>query len=210
MKILLIGSGGREHALAWKISASKHCEQLFIAPGNPGTGACGKNISIGTTDFKSLADFVYEEKITLVIVGPEEPLVKGIVDFFKADDRIKDVGIVGPSKAGAQLEGSKDFSKLFMKRHGIPTAEYETFTKETFSEGIAFLKTLKAPYVLKADGLAAGKGVVIPHDLETAEKELKDMLLDSRFGIASEKVVIEEFLPGIEISVFVLLFLYRL
>lgn len=203
MKILLLGSGGREHAMAWKIAQSKKCDQLFIAPGNGGTTAIGENVSIGVNEFDKQKDFVVTNDIDMVVVGPEVPLVNGIVDAFRADERTANIPVIGPSKQGAELEGSKDFAKGFMKRHNIPTAAYETFDGTTIEEGVAFLKTLKAPYVLKADGLAAGKGVLIVPTLEEAEKELRDML-GGMFGQASAKVVIEEFLSGIECSVFVL------
>lgn len=203
MKILLLGSGGREHAMAWKIAQSKKCDQLFIAPGNAGTTAIGENVSIGVNEFDKQKDFVVTNGIDMVVVGPEVPLVNGIVDAFRADERTANIPVIGPSKQGAELEGSKDFAKGFMKRHNIPTAAYETFDGTTIEEGVAFLKTLKAPYVLKADGLAAGKGVLIVPTLEEAEKELRDML-GGMFGQASAKVVIEEFLSGIECSVFVL------
>lgn len=203
MKILLLGSGGREHAMAWKIAQSKKCDQLFIAPGNAGTTAIGENVSIGVNEFNKQKDFVVANDIDMVVVGPEVPLVNGIVDAFRADERTANIPVIGPSKQGAELEGSKDFAKGFMKRHNIPTAAYETFDGTTIEEGVAFLKTLKAPYVLKADGLAAGKGVLIVPTLEEAEKELRDML-GGMFGQASAKVVIEEFLSGIECSVFVL------
>ena len=203
MKILLLGSGGREHAMAWKIAQSKKCDQLFIAPGNADTTAVGENVSIGVNEFDKQKDFVVANGIDMVVVGPEVPLVNGIVDAFRADDRTANIPVIGPSKQGAELEGSKDFAKGFMKRHNIPTAAYETFDGTTIEEGVAFLKTLKAPYVLKADGLAAGKGVLIVPTLEEAEKELRDML-GGMFGQASAKVVIEEFLSGVECSVFVL------
>lgn len=203
MKILLLGSGGREHAMAWKIAQSKKCDQLFIAPGNAGTTAIGENVSIGVNEFDKQKDFVVANDIDMVVVGPEVPLVNGIVDAFRADERTANIPVIGPSKQGAELEGSKDFAKGFMKRHNIPTAAYETFDGTTIEEGVAFLKTLKAPYVLKADGLAAGKGVLIVPTLEEAEKELRDML-GGMFGQASAKVVIEEFLSGIECSVFAL------
>ena len=203
MKILLLGSGGREHAMAWKIAQSKKCDQLFIAPGNAGTTAIGENVSIGVNEFDKQKDLVVANGIDMVVVGPEVPLVNGIVDAFRADERTANIPVIGPSKQGAELEGSKDFAKGFMKRHNIPTAAYETFDGTTIEEGVAFLKTLKAPYVLKADGLAAGKGVLIVPTLEEAEKELRDML-GGMFGQASAKVVIEEFLSGIECSVFVL------
>ncbi|WP_455541353.1 phosphoribosylamine--glycine ligase [Prevotella fusca] len=203
MRILLLGSGGREHALAWKIAQSAKCNKLFIAPGNAGMGAVGENIAIGVNDFDKLKEFVVEEKIDMVVVGPEDPLVNGIYDAFKEDTRTVSIPVIGPSKAGAVLEGSKDFAKAFMKRHNIPTAAYETFDGTTIEEGMRFLETLKAPYVLKADGLAAGKGVLILPTLEEAKKELREML-GGMFGNASAKVVIEEFLSGIECSVFVL------
>ena len=215
MKILLLGSGGREHALAWKISQSKKCEKLFVAPGNAGTAglACAgctctpqcvsENVAMKADDFETIKAFVLENKINMVVVGPEDPLVKGIYDFFKNDAELQSVPVIGPSKQGAVLEGSKDFAKGFMQRHGIPTAAYQTFTGETLAEGKAFLKTLKAPYVLKADGLCAGKGVLILDTLEEAEKELEEML-GGMFGGASSRVVIEEFMSGIECSVFVL------
>ncbi len=203
MNILLLGSGGREHALAWKISQSKKCSKLFIAPGNAGTTDCGENVAIGVNEFDKLRQFSIDNHVDMVVVGPEDPLVKGIYDNFAADERTKAIPVIGPSKAGAVLEGSKDFAKAFMKRHNIPTAAYETFDGTTVEEGLKFLETLKAPYVLKADGLAAGKGVLILPTLEEAKKELKEML-GGMFGNASAKVVIEEFLSGIECSVFVL------
>ncbi len=204
MNILILGSGGREHAFAWKLSQSKKLGKLYIAPGNAGTSTVGTNIAIAVTDFEAIKIFVLENKINMVVVGPEDPLVKGIFDFFETDARLKNIPVIGPQKAGAELEGSKDFSKKFMIRHNIPTARYETFTKETLAEGLKFLETLEPPYVLKADGLAAGKGVVIPNTLEEAKKELTEMLANAKFGAASAKVVIEEFLKGIELSVFVL------
>lgn len=203
MRILLLGSGGREHALAWKISRSSKCEKLFIAPGNAGTAGVGENVAIKADDFDALKEFVVKSGIDMVVVGPEDPLVKGIYDEFLADSRTKDIPVIGPSKAGARLEGSKDFAKAFMRRHSVPTARYETFTAETIDEGMAFLETLQPPYVLKADGLAAGKGVLILPTLEEAKRELKEML-GGMFGSASAKVVVEEFLSGIECSVFVL------
>lgn len=203
MKILLLGGGGREHALAWKIAQSNKCEQLFIAPGNAGTSTVGTNVNIGVNDFDKLKDFVLDHAIDMVVVGPEDPLVNGIYDAFKADARTASVPVIGPSKQGAVLEGSKDFAKGFMKRHHIPTAAYETFDGTTLEEGLHFLETLNPPYVLKADGLAAGKGVLIVPTLDEAKKELKEML-SGMFGNASAKVVIEEFLSGIECSVFVL------
>jgi len=204
MNILILGSGGREHAFAWKLAQSKRIGKLYIAPGNAGTTAVGTNIAVSVTDFEGIKKFVLENAINMVVVGPEDPLVKGIYDYFQADAQLKSISVIGPQKAGAQLEGSKDFSKQFMIRHNIPTARYETFTKETLSEGLKFLETLDPPYVLKADGLAAGKGVVIPTTLEEAKKELTEMLANAKFGAASAKVVIEEFLKGIELSVFVL------
>jgi phosphoribosylamine--glycine ligase len=203
MKILLLGSGGREHALAWKIAQSPKCETLYIAPGNAGTASVGENVAIGVDDFVAQKDFVVKNAVDMVVVGPEDPLVKGVYDAFKADPRTKDVPVIGPSKAGAQLEGSKDFAKAFMKRHHIPTADYETFDGTTVEEGCKFLETLQPPYVLKADGLAAGKGVLIVPTLEAAKEEFREML-GGMFGDASAKVVIEEFLSGIECSVFVL------
>ena len=203
MKILLLGSGGREHALAWKIAQSAKCSKLFIAPGNAGTAEVGENIAIGVNEFDRLKDFTIKEKVDMVVVGPEDPLVNGIYDAFKEDARTATIPVIGPSKAGAVLEGSKDFAKAFMKRHGIPTAAYETFDGTTIEEGMRFLEALKAPYVLKADGLADGKGVLILPTLEEAKHELREML-GGMFGNASAKVVIEEFLSGIECSVFVL------
>ncbi|HEY0029443.1 MAG TPA: phosphoribosylamine--glycine ligase [Bacteroidia bacterium] len=204
MNILILGSGGREHAFAWKLSQSKKVGKLYIAPGNAGTSSVGTNVNIAATDFEAIKKFVLENAVNMVVVGPEDPLVKGIHDFFLADAALKSIPVIGPQKAGSQLEGSKDFSKQFMIRHKIPTARYETFTKETLAEGLKFLETLSPPYVLKADGLAAGKGVVIPTTLEEAKKELNEMLANAKFGNASAKVVIEEFLKGIELSVFVL------
>jgi len=203
MKILLLGSGGREHALAWKIAQSSKCEKLFIAPGNAGTSNCGENVAMKADDFEAIKQFVVEKGIDMVVVGPEDPLVKGIYDDLKADERTKNVPVIGPSKAGAVLEGSKDFAKAFMMRHNIPTARYQTFDGEHLQDGLAFLETLQAPYVLKADGLCAGKGVLILPTLDEAKRELKDML-GGMFGNASSRVVIEEFMSGIECSVFVL------
>ena len=200
--VLLIGSGGREHAIAWKLAQSPLLNQLFIAPGNTGTIGVGKNIAINGNDFESVKQFVLKNKVNLVIVGPEDPLVTGIHDFFLNDKLLKNIPVIGPQKAGAELEGSKDFAKQFMIRHGIPTGAYQTFTKDTLAEGIAFLHTLHPPYVLKADGLAAGKGVLICKTLQEAEEELTDMLVNQKFGKASEMVVIEEFLDGIELSAF--------
>ena len=202
-RILLLGSGGREHALAWKIAQSPKLEKLFIAPGNAGTALVGENVAMKADDFESIKTFVLANAITMVVVGPEDPLVKGIYDYFKSDAELASIPVVGPSKQGAVLEGSKDFAKGFMQRHAIPTAAYQTFTGETLEEGKAFLRTLQAPYVLKADGLCAGKGVLILDTLEQAEKELEEML-GGMFGGASSRVVIEEFMSGIECSVFVL------
>jgi len=204
MNILILGSGGREHAYAWKLKQSKRLGKLYIAPGNAGTASEGINVPLSVTDFEGIKKFVLENNINMVVVGPEDPLVKGIHDYFLADDSLKNIPVIGPMADGAALEGSKDFSKKFMLRHKIPTAKYETFTKETLKEGLAFLETMAPPYVLKADGLAAGKGVVIPETLEAARIELTEMLAHSKFGNASAKVVIEEFLKGIELSVFVL------
>jgi len=203
MNILLLGSGGREHAMAWKITQSPKLSTLFIAPGNPGTATVGTNLPIAADNFPALKTAVLENKIDLVVVGPEDPLVKGIVDFFAADGELKSIPVVGPDKIGAQLEGSKDFSKQFMFRHNIPTAGYLSVTSENLADGIEFLKSLQSPYVLKADGLAAGKGVLILNDLDETITELKAML-DGKFGAASKTVVIEEFLSGIECSVFVI------
>ena len=203
MRVLLLGSGGREHALAWKISQSSILDQLFIAPGNAGTRQFGKNIPLSPIDFIAVKNFVLENNIDMVVVGPEEPLVLGIYDFFTADPDLYKIPVIGPSKYGAQLEGSKDFAKAFMNRHSIPTAKYATFTIDNLEEGLLFLKNMKSPYVLKADGLAAGKGVLIIHDLDEAQAELKSMLQHEKFGEASKKVVIEQFLDGIELSVFI-------
>ena len=202
-RILLLGSGGREHALAWKIAQSEKVEKLFVAPGNAGTAEVGENVNIKADDFEAIKSFVVEQGINMVVVGPEDPLVKGIYDEFKNDSRTKDIPVIGPSKQGAVLEGSKDFAKSFMQRHHIPTARYQTFNGTTLEEGLKFLETLKAPYVLKADGLCAGKGVLILPTLEEAKKELKEML-GGMFGNASASVGIEEFLSGIECSVFIL------
>lgn len=203
MKILLLGSGGREHALGWKIAQSKRVTQLFIAPGNAGTSEVGTNVDIQVNDFDAIKDFICTQKIDMVVVGPEDPLVNGIYDALRNDSRTKDTVVIGPSKEGAKLEGSKDFAKAFMQRHHIPTARYHTFTGETLDEGLRFLETLGAPYVLKADGLCAGKGVLILPTLAEAQRELKEML-GGMFGKASARVVIEEYLSGIECSVFVL------
>lgn len=204
MRVLLLGSGGREHAFAWKMAQSSMLEELFIAPGNAGTKNHGKNVNINPTDFKAVKEFVLNNDINMVVVGPEEPLVNGIHDFFLADKDLKNVPVIGPQKEAAQLEGSKDFAKQFMFRHAIPTAKYATFTKDTLEQGYTFLENMKPPYVLKADGLAAGKGVLILEDLAEAKKELKSMLADAKFGDASSRVVIEQFLKGIELSVFVI------
>ncbi|MCQ2198859.1 MAG: phosphoribosylamine--glycine ligase [Paludibacteraceae bacterium] len=203
MNILLLGSGGREHALAWKIKQSPKVENLYVAPGNGGTAGLAQNVNIKADDFEAIKAFAIEKKIDMVVVGPEDPLVKGVYDFFQNDTQLKSIPVIGPSKQGAELEGSKDFAKAFMIRHNIPTAQYKSFTSATLEEGKKFLETLEAPYVLKADGLAAGKGVLIIPDLETAKLELANML-DGKFGAASATVVIEEFLSGIECSVFVL------
>ncbi|KAF2336449.1 phosphoribosylamine--glycine ligase [Flavobacterium daemonense] len=204
MTILLLGSGGREHAFAWKMTQSPLCEKLFVVPGNAGTAAIAENVAISATDFEAVKALVLKENISLVVVGPEDPLVKGIYDYFKNDESLKHIPVIGPSKLGAQLEGSKEFAKEFLMKHNIPTAAYDSFTAETVEEGCKFLETLQPPYVLKADGLAAGKGVLIIHDLEEAKTELRNMLVHAKFGTASAKVVIEEFLDGIELSCFVL------
>lgn len=203
MKILLLGSGGREHALAWKIAQSPKVEKLYIAPGNAGTHAAGENVDIKATDFPAIKDFVLKNGVEMIVVGPEDPLVKGIYDYFAADEATRHIAVIGPTKAGATLEGSKEFAKGFMQRHGIPTARYKSITASNLEEGLAFLETLEAPYVLKADGLCAGKGVLILPTLDEAKRELKEML-GGMFGDASATVVIEEFLSGIECSVFVL------
>jgi phosphoribosylamine--glycine ligase len=204
MTILLLGSGGREHALAWKMLQSNDCTKLFVAPGNAGTSQIATNVALNILDFVALKAFVLSEKVEMVVVGPEDPLVNGIYDYFKKDEQLNSIPVIGPSLVGAQLEGSKEFAKEFLVKHNIPTAAYDSFTAETVEKGCAFLETLKAPYVLKADGLAAGKGVLIIHDLEEAKTELRNMLVHAKFGIASAKVVIEEFLDGIELSCFVL------
>lgn len=204
MNILVIGGGGREHTIAWKLAQSKQCKQLFVAPGNAGTHEIATNLSIGVTDFKAIKEAVLTYSISMVIVGPEDPLVKGIHDFFLGDEQLQGITVVGPQKAAATLEGSKEFAKEFMKAHNIPTAQYDSFTADTVDQGCRFLETMKAPYVLKADGLAAGKGVLILDSLEDAQKELREMLVGQKFGQASKKVVIEEFLRGIELSCFVL------
>ncbi|CAC9973574.1 phosphoribosylamine--glycine ligase [Flavobacterium panici] len=204
MTILLLGSGGREHAFAWKMIQSPLCEKLFVAPGNAGTAAIAENVAIAPTDFEAIKALVLKENISLVVVGPEDPLVKGIYDYFKNDESLKNIPVIGPSKLGAQLEGSKEFAKEFLMKHNIPTAAYDSFTAKTVEEGCKFLETLQPPFVLKADGLAAGKGVLIVQDLEEAKTELRNMLVHEKFGAASSKVVIEEFLDGIELSCFVL------
>lgn len=204
MNLLLLGSGGREHALVWKLSKSPKLDKLFIAPGNAGTAQIGINIDLNPNDFDQIASFCLEQFIDLVVVGPEEPLVKGIYDYFKNKSNLKHISILGPSKAGAQLEGSKDFAKDFMQQFSIPTAPYKTFNSDLINDAVQFIESMRPPYVLKADGLAAGKGVIISNNKEDAINTLKEMLLDKRFGIASEKVVIEKFLKGIELSVFIL------
>lgn len=204
MNILILGSGGREHTFAWKVSQSPLCNALFVAPGNSGTTSIATNIDVSVTDFQGLKNQVLIHAISMVVVGPEDPLVNGIYDFFSNDPELQHVAVIGPTKAAAQLEGSKEFAKEFLYRHNIPTAAYESFTKHNIEAGFAFLDSLKPPYVLKADGLAAGKGVLIVKDVHQAKQELKNMLLDSKFGAASSKVVIEEFLDGIELSCFVL------
>ncbi len=204
MNVLILGSGGREHAFAWKIAKSSSCNNLFIAPGNAGTAEVGSNVEIGVNDFEGIKKFVLSEAIEMVVVGPEDPLVNGIYDFFQEEEELQNISLIGPSKEGARLEGSKEFAKEFMIRHEIPTAKYQAFTKDNLEEGYAFLKSLDAPYVLKADGLAAGKGVLILDNLQEAKDELKAMVGDAKFGNASSTVVIEEFLSGIELSVFVL------
>lgn len=204
MNILIIGSGGREHALSWKLAQSDKLSNLFIAPGNAGTSELGTNVDLSVSDFEGMGEFCVKNNIEIVVVGPEVPLVEGIHDYFEEKEELSKIAVIGPKKMGAQLEGSKKFSKEFMERHNIPTARYKAFTKETLEDSFAFLETLSPPYVLKADGLAAGKGVVIPDNIEDAKKELTEMLANSKFGAASQEVVIEEFLAGIELSVFVL------
>lgn len=204
MNILILGSGGREHTFAWKIAQSTHCKNLFVAPGNSGTANIATNIDLSVTDFNAIKTVVLEHQINMIIVGPEDPLVQGIHDYFLQDETLKHIAVIGPQKAAAELEGSKEFAKEFMMRHNIPTAAYESFTKNNVEDGYTFLESLKPPYVLKADGLAAGKGVLIINDLDEAKAELKSMLVDAKFGEASTKVVIEEFLDGIELSCFVL------
>ena len=203
MNVLILGSGGREHAFAWKISKSSSCNKLYIAPGNAGTEKIGENIKLDIKDFYAIKKFVINSKIELVLVGPEEPLVNGIYNFFKEDKELNNISLIGPSKIGAQLEGSKKFAKEFMERHNIPTAKYQVFTKETLQKGYNFLESINGPYVLKADGLASGKGVVIHTDLNEAKSELKAMTAEAKFGLASSTVVIEEFRDGVELSVFV-------
>ena len=204
MNVLILGSGGREHAFAWKLAQSKQLENLYIAPGNAGTAQCGTNVNISATDFDAVKNLVWEKSIDMVLVGPEDPLVKGIHDYFLQDEILKEIPVIGPMKNGAQLEGSKDFSKQFMFKHGVPTAKYKSFTKDNIHEGAAFIDSLESPYVLKADGLAAGKGVLIIDDATDAKQELQNMILNAKFGSAGNTVVIEEFLKGIELSVFVL------
>ena len=204
MRVLLLGSGGREHALAWKMAQSSILEELFIAPGNAGTKLHGKNVNLSPNNFEEVKAFVLENNIEIVVVGPEDPLVNGIADFFEADEALSKTAVIGPNKEAAQLEGSKDFAKQFMKRHNIPTAKYATFTKDTLKDGYAFLESMNPPFVLKADGLAAGKGVLILDNLKEAKAELKNMLADAKFGEASSRVVIEQFLDGIELSCFVI------
>ena len=204
MNILVLGSGGREHTITWKLAQSEKCGNLFVAPGNSGTAKIAKNVPVSVTDFPAIKDVVLNNNIEMVIVGPEDPLVQGVHDYFLADEELKNVAVIGPQKAAATLEGSKEFAKEFLFRHNIPTAAYQSFNAQNVEEGYAFLETLNPPYVLKADGLAAGKGVVILNDLDEAKAELKSMLVDAKFGDASTKVVIEEFLDGIELSCFVL------
>jgi phosphoribosylamine--glycine ligase len=204
LNILVLGSGGREHTFCWKLTQSQMVSEIFVAPGNAGTAAMATNLDVGVNDFDAIKDAVIQNNIEFVVVGPEDPLVNGIHDFFLDDTQLKNIPVIGPQKLGATLEGSKEFAKAFMSRHNIPTAQYGSFTAKTLQEGYAFLDQMKAPYVLKADGLAAGKGVLIINDLETAKKELSNMLLEQKFGEASSKVVIEEFLSGIELSCFVL------
>lgn len=204
MIILLLGSGGREHALAWKMTQSEKCSKLFVAPGNAGTDSIANNVSINILDFQAIKEFVLKENIQMLVVGPEDPLVNGIYDFFKNDSQLQNILVIGPTRIGAQLEGSKEFAKEFLVKHNIPTAAYNSFTAKTVENGCDFLETLQPPYVLKADGLAAGKGVLIIQDLEEAKTELRNMLIHQKFGVASTKVVIEEFLDGIELSCFVL------
>ena len=204
MNVLILGSGGREHAFAWKVSQSSLCKKLLVVPGNAGTSELGTNVDIDVNDFESIKKLVLEEEIDMIIVGPEDPLVNGIFNFFQSDESLKNITVIGPSKEGAQLEGSKEFAKEFMQKYNIPTAQYKAFTKNNLEQGYSFLESLESPYVLKADGLAAGKGVLILDNLDDAKKELKAMVVDAKFGKASATVVVEEFLRGIELSVFVL------
>jgi phosphoribosylamine---glycine ligase len=204
MNILIIGSGGREHAFAWKLLQSKNCNKLFVAPGNAGTGTIATNVNLKVDDFEGIKTLVIAEKIEMVIVGPEDPLVKGIVDFFRKDKSLKKIRIIGPDASGARLEGSKDFSKEFMQKYGVPTAYSKTFSKTTLEEGLTYLSNQKGPYVLKADGLAAGKGVIITENVKEAQQSLKEMLSEGKFGAAGDKVLVEQYLNGIELSVFVL------
>ena len=204
IRILLLGSGGREHALAWKLSSSRHCEKLFIAPGNAGTATCGENVDISINDFLAIQSFCLREHISMVIVGPEEPLVNGIYDYFQSDAALRNIALIGPSKEAARLEGSKAFAKAFMLRHDIPTASYREFDTDNYEEGVDYLQAHSIPIVLKADGLAGGKGVIICNNHVEAMAEFELMLQHSKFGEAGEKVVVEEFLQGIELSVFVL------
>lgn len=204
MKVLILGSGGREHALAWKLAQSPELSKLYIAPGNAGTSRLGENVPLGPGDFAEIRSFCLEKNIDMLVVGPEAPLVDGIHDFFKKDPELKDIAVIGPSAKAARLEGSKDFAKAFMNKYNIPTAAYESFTKDRLEDGLEYLEKISPPYVLKADGLAAGKGVIILEELEAARNELKAMLQDAKFGEASARVLIEEFLSGIEVSVFVL------
>ena len=204
MNVLILGSGGREHALAWKISQSSLCKNLFIAPGNAGTEGVGENISIDISNFNKIKEVCIKKKVEMVIIGPEKPLVNGLYDFFKNDATLNSITVIGPSEKGSFLEGSKDFAKKFMKKYNIPTAKYQSFTADNITEGYKFLESLNSPFVLKADGLAAGKGVLIIDDLNIAKKELESMLIDKKFGDASDKVVIEEYLEGVEISMFIL------
>lgn len=204
MKIMLLGSGGREHALAWKLTQSQQCETLYIAPGNAGTALCGTNVPIADNDVEAIKDFLVNNKIDMLVVGPEQPLVEGLADIIQTCEATKHVIVIGPNEKGAQLEGSKDFAKQFMRKYQIPTAQYATFTKQQYDDAVAFMQTLQAPYVLKADGLAAGKGVIISPNLQKAKEDLHAMFFDNKFGNATDKVLIEEFLAGIEMSVFVL------
>ncbi|MBT31106.1 MAG: phosphoribosylamine--glycine ligase, partial [Thalassobius sp.] len=202
MNVLIVGSGGREHTFTWKLKQSAKVDKLFVAPGNAGTAAIAENVAIGVSDFEKLGEFALKNDIDMIVVGPEVPLVEGIVNYFKADEKLSGIKLIGPDAQGAALEGSKDFSKNFMEKYSIPTGKAGTFTKETLAEGLAYLETEKAPYVLKADGLAAGKGVIITESLDEAKATLKEML-DGKFGEASKSVLVEEYLSGIELSVFV-------